>query len=500
MTLPKRLKYDNRFLDALVQATPNEVAFLPISEQVKFPDQTTKKKLIWDVSLDEWTMVFSSMCTGADLLYGDGAINICEIFLRTVAQEMDICDLVAACIDSPNVQSAILNLISENGFANSNAVVKPLPLPESETGNNLLPSGYTCDTSHLCGMARSIVNSANDNTTELLQALEEGTDPLELVAIFVDNFEGVSWFGGAIEFGSWLQDELIENYDAAWSPAVENILTCALYCKIEPDCSVSLDLILSAYAEFISETITLPDPTDIEAIWVWLTDVVFGTVGASAFVAAFHWCAWQTLRFGGNLPVQFMGLRSLRDTVIEAEDETDTYCDTLPCDCVVPTGDLCYFVDFTSGLGDWQLIDNNGTLESGGVTSELNLSNQPVVSIFIDAGEGYIWGGVDVNYDWSGSSGGADNLIIRGYDTFASDGTNTGEVGLYSQNNIPEGSDLEICIPDVDVSETAKRYLRIIMINVNAFSTDVIVIRNIRLFKQTAPPVSIDSNCTEYEC
>lgn len=451
------LSYLGSFVPQLVYQS--DVDFVPIDEQFAFPDLSTPQTLVVQWSNEEYVEILSALSIGAFVIYGDRAVEVIEQFLKIVGAPLDLCSEIANCIgDSEAVQAAILNFLSDNGFANGNSIIKPLPLPESATGENLLPEGYTCDTSHLCGMARAIVNSAHDNTTELLQALEEGTDPLELVAIFVDNFEGVSWFGGSLEFGAWLQDELIENYDSAWSPTVENILTCAVYCKIEPECSVTLDLIIAAYAEFISATIALPDVTDIEAIWEWLTNVVFGTVGASAFVAAFHWCAWQTLRFGGQLPVQFLGLRSLRDTILEAEDETDTYCASLPCDC--SDDGWCYEFDFSVSDGGFLNVNgsNIGTGTSRGVWASGAWQNtyngtQNSIIIYIDMGAQVQIDYAEIEYSKIATSSG--NLLQVSVQT----DTNPANQNYIIDENYPTAPQDHTTVSNA-VSRTG-RYLRI---------------------------------------
>lgn len=492
MTLPKRLKYNNRFLDALIQATPNQVAFLPIAEQIEFPDQTTRTLLLWDVSLDEWTMVFSALCTGADLLYGDNAINVVEIFLRTIGEDMDLCDYIAACIDnSSGVQASLQNYLQQNGFSNTNRVVPPLPLPATDTGNNLLPSGYTCDTSHLCGMARAIVNAANDNVTEILQAFEELTDPGEFLAVFVDNVEGVSYFGAALEFGSWLQDELNENYDAAWSATVENNLTCAIYCLIEPNCEVSLDLIIQAYGDYISNTLALPDLNSIEAIWSWLDDIIYGSVADTVFVAAFHWSMWQVLRFGGTTPAMFLGLQTLEDLVIQAEDETDTYCTSAPCSCAPEI--WCYEQDFESGLGDWLIRTQSGTpigtLTSSGVEA-INFSGNSQTQIYLGSSAVYAWKNVEIEYLRSGADGNSqdDTRIFIATNTNAG----TGQLLIASTGNISTNGTLTECY------ETANGTQRLqLMVALRANGTgQTLTIKRVKVWGVGEPPSGItDSEC-----
>lgn len=174
--------------------------------------------------------------------------------------------------------------------------------------------------------------------------------------------------------------------------------------------------------------------------------------------------------------------------------------DTLDCPCVEPIPTLCYEVDFTGGLGDWIINDNNGQLVAGGIESTTNLNNQPAISIFIDAGEAYQWGAIELEYDWSGSSSSADNIIIRGYDTFNQAGAGTQQVNLYSENNVAAGNDIIHCIHDTSILDTAKRYLRIIMINTNAGSPETILLKRVKLMENAPPPSNIISNCEDTGC
>lgn len=490
MTLPKRLKYNNRFLDALIQATPNEVAFLPIADQVEFPDQATKTLLLWDVSLDEWTMVFSSLCTGADLLYGDNAINVVEIFLRTIGEDMDLCDYIAACIDnSENVQQSIQNYLQQNGYSNRNATIPPLPLPIADTGANLLPGGYICDTAHLCGMARAIVQSSHGNVVELLQQFEELTDPLEFVSVFVDNVEGVSYFGSAVEFGAWLQDELFENYDSAWSATVENNLTCAIYCLIEPSCQVTLDLIIQALGDYISSVVALPDLNDIQAIWSWLDDIIYGSVADTVFVAVFHWAMWQVLRFGGTTPAMFLGIQTLEDMILQNEDETDTYCTSAPCSCAPEI--WCYENDFEVGLGDWSIRTQSGTpigtLTANGVEA-VNFSGNSQTQIYLEASAVYAWKNVEIEYVRSGADGNSqdDTRIFIATNTNAG----TGQLQIASTSGINTNGTLVECY------ETANGTQRLqLMVALRANGTGhTLTIKRVKVWGVGEPPSGITDN------
>lgn len=346
---PKELKFDNRWLDEMIQQGAEDYDCIDINDQFYWSDKTTKQTLIWSVSSDDWMKVFSALLNGADLTYPDNPTEIIEIFLASVCQNMSFCDEVANCISNDsNVALALQNFVQQN--RTSIEGTSPTSITASQSTSNLLPVGYTCDEEHLCGMARWIVNNLHDSTMQLLQQLENATQPFEFIALFVDNVEVASYFGSVIELAAWLQDQLLEYYELAWSTTVEDSLTCDIYCEILPSCNVSLDGLISAYESAVTDSFSLPSVLDeANDLFDWMDALDYETATAKAVVGSFHYVILQIMRFGSAAINYTSGMRSLKQMIATGADETDTYCET-NCGCATA---WCYEWDFESAQGGW---------------------------------------------------------------------------------------------------------------------------------------------------
>lgn len=346
-------------------------------------DETEKVNIVVSLSLQEYTVLASCVDVGRDIAYGTDSNKAWLLWLR-ILKSMTICDDVANCVEtSVSVQNA-LSAFNQQNKTSTDATIPQL-LPVAQTGKGLLPVGYTCDTDHLCGMARFIVQNLNSGTEELIQQIENQTQVFEVAALFVDNFEVVSWFGSMLELGTWLQDQLGEYYNLAWSTLVEDDLTCELYCKIEPECNVTIDLILEAYESVISGTFTPPVLTDVNDLWDWLLTIDLQFAANKVIVAAFHYVIIQALRFGGKVLAYAFGIRTFEQMVQTGQDETDTYC-AINCDC--PSDEWCYSIPLGDMSNfDWSSASGNqyaGTL-SGGVwnASLVNAYSNKITAIGI---------------------------------------------------------------------------------------------------------------------
>lgn len=312
--------------------------------QLNWPttDDDLQVPIVIKLSLKEYATLASAVDVGRDIAYGHDSDKVWLLWLKVI-ESMSICDDVANCIEtSETVQTALSGYLSENGYSggSSNGSEPPIPLTPSRTQENLLPSDYTCDNDHMFGMSRYVVQTLNSGTEQMLEILEVLTNPAELISVFVDNFEATSWAGGGLEFAAWIQDQLIEYYNASYSDTVEDTLACAIFCQIKDDCEMTLDDIIAAYEPLIFST--PPDTDDWLEILDWLISLTFNI--SVNTVATFHYFILQALRFGGNALSFSAGLRSFQLIAQLGKNETDDTWLTLCDDCA--TG-WCNLFDFT---------------------------------------------------------------------------------------------------------------------------------------------------------
>lgn len=241
------------------------------------------------------------------------------------------CEQIIDCIENDaDTQLALLQYLSDSGIQPTSGSNPPLPTSAPQTASQLLPEGYICDSDHLFGISRWIVQQLDLSTRQVLAAIETLTNNVELAATFADNVEGISWFGSGLELAAWLQDQLIEWYDVAYTPTVEDTLACEIFCLIQQDCELTLDKIIQAYS---GNSFGVPtDLNDWLSVLDWLVSTTFdGSIGT---VASYHYFIAQALRFGSQLPI-FDGLRGLRLIVEMGKNEVDANWNIL-CSCPPP--------------------------------------------------------------------------------------------------------------------------------------------------------------------
>lgn len=89
----------------------------PISLNDLFPDETTKIKLEFELSLDEYVALASAIDVGRDIAYGEDSEFLWWVWVACVKGLAMDCDGVADCIEnSAAVQAAIANLLNSLGY------------------------------------------------------------------------------------------------------------------------------------------------------------------------------------------------------------------------------------------------------------------------------------------------------------------------------------------------------------------------------------------------
>lgn len=275
---------------------------------------------------------------------------------------MSICDSIADCIyNSESVRAALGQFIAEyTGVLGPDSLTNPIS-PE-QSANNLLPPDYVCNDDNLMGMARFIISALHDTFLELAEEIEVTTNPFEALTVLVDNVEVVSWLGTIGELLAWLQEQVTEYYGNAYSQIVQDTIACNLWCEFSENCNVSVDSIIAGYARvFESFEVTPPDTNDYTEIINWITTLT--AMPDALLVSACHWLALQSLRFRSGFGAM-VGLRTLEQTIILGEDETDTSWSLCgPCEPLPETG-IDY--DYRTGqLGSYVYSTNPGSYVTG---------------------------------------------------------------------------------------------------------------------------------------
>lgn len=399
------------------------------------------------------------------------------------------CEQLIECLATdPDTKQAFVDLLSELGIQPKAGDYPPVPMPTANTASNLLPQGYVCDNDHLFGMSRWIVTQLDKATRQFLGQIELLTDPVELGAVFADNVEGVSWFGSGIEMAAWLQDQLEQWYDIAYTQTAEDTLSCEIFCLIKDDCELTIDKILEAYA--VNAITPLPDPNDWIDVMNWLIDKTFNADLTT--VATYHYFLAQALRFGGSVGF-FDGFRGLKQVIATGSDETDNDWNIL-CNCAT---EWCYEFDFTLGsIGNFCLLTGLSPTANGIESIFINgLAENAKVAL--DLGAPTILTEVTVEWKYDGiPSGTNDKVFVQMMDgTSGCDGNNNQYTNpsLWNEFDPPLNTNVNSATWN-NTNSPNKQWIGFQLFDYNA-GVESCYLRKISFKGTGTPPPNITPNC-----
>lgn len=301
--------------------------------------------------------------------FPDESANI-NVFTNELAYRLmspiDLCQAIADCIENnDSTKSALDTFLGGSGYGSGYQTGLPERINPADTADNLLPDDYVCSDDNLFGMASFIINQLHENTIQFIQEIEILTNPAEAISVTVDNIPVVGALGTSAEFVLWLQDQLIEYYEASWSLALYDDLRCELFCLMRLECSVTLDMLISLYESQFSLP-PLPDINDISSIVDWLLDIAFVTPN-QVIVGAFHWYILQFMSWTTPILDYISGLRTFSQVIALGKNETDSDWNVL-CDCLPPPAN--YDETIQVGTNYSQYLSNIvGTLNATNLTS-----------------------------------------------------------------------------------------------------------------------------------
>jgi len=321
---------DFRALDNVVRYVPRTAPLADICEE---PTRTIVVNELWAKHIFGaiGTLALWKAWTGDD---DERNIAVQQV-MKLLSGECDMptgCDDVADCIEnSPETITALNQWFQITPDQASGT--PDTPLPEDALDAELLPPGYTCDDDHKYGMAVGIVEYINSATTEVFQAIEILTNPIELSAELVDNVPLVSLTASALDVIAWIQNTAFEAYNLYWSDATADNLSCELFCLMQEEetCTVTFNMIWEVYTNI--PDVTLPSPLDSWVVWFEFWSTLALSFGATDNVKVMSLLALTTIRYGGKFGSMVLGIRSLSTTVqLLADDENPDWA-SLCTDC-----------------------------------------------------------------------------------------------------------------------------------------------------------------------
>lgn len=326
-----------------------------------------------------------------------------------------ICEVIADCIENnENVEAALAAYLMNSGYTpNFRDIDNAMPIVTgTQMTGGILPDDFDCVDPKIMGVARGVVQEINQSTEDMFEVIELVTNSVELAQIITQYIPVV---GVYVEFVAWLQNSLAEYYSASYTQAVEDEISCAIYCEVQGDCFLSLERLMLVYADIAESAFTLPTDYDARELLEWASSLVL-TID-TATVAVFHWIVLAMMRFGGGMQ-GFVGISDLKSTIKSLAGREDySYED---CDCApaqTPTDYWKIYADLTLGTGAWTIQSPNGEQTPDGVTSVGTGSINQVVLRLLDLGAKFKCkaGGVLVQRRGSTGNGSTDFHDMKGY-------------------------------------------------------------------------------------
>ena len=276
--------------------------------------------LVLQMTGAEYSKMFSALMTGADLVFPEETQDLLWILWKA-GKSMVFCDQVLSCVENnADVQDAITNIVGQGG--GGTAGNPDTILPEEDRTENLLHDDQTCDYDHMYAISRGIVEAINDATTEIFQAIEVLTDPLELASELADDIPFAELVALAADIILWIQDTAYEAYEASWSSVIWDEISCELFCLIKDNdpCSISFEDIYEVYLDA-----GLPNPPSILDPWYeWQQWIMILPQTVDKLVVKIGGLMGLTvMRYGGKFGRFTLGIRSMKTTIQLLLDDTN---------------------------------------------------------------------------------------------------------------------------------------------------------------------------------
>lgn len=405
-----------------------------------------------------WSNRWSGDLTGLDIdaIRGEMEFTILDE-IEGGGGTMSCVDL-ADCIETDEaVQNAIEESITNNGFTpNADTDLNPAPPPKltpTAKTANLLPDGLiaNCEDNPqwAMGLARAIVKELHESAEDLFEALEYVTNLAEAAAQVAEQIPVVgNAVNGAIEFVDWLLETMNEVYLASYNQASEDELSCAIFCHIMANCSLSIDDLIGIYEN--EGSITIPPLDNLEAVMTFA--ISYELSPNTITVAIFHYQILRMISWGSFAGFTAAYLKSILTSNVSAYDYSyQELCEDCPQDETPDTYWRLFFDFRISGQG-WEAVTGSGAYGADYVSGwqtpipTLVTSQTGVDIVYNDLGDNYqlvgsaqetqrrgstgngttdtsqnfIYTGANrtgtqINYNNYGSITESDNSVIRGF-------------------------------------------------------------------------------------
>lgn len=333
-------------------------------------DPDERIRVVFDLSLNEYVALASSVDVGRDIAYGDNSMYVWWIWCRMVAS-LSICEDMIICIENDiGVQNALAGFLNANSLNGNENLADRYPGYDTDTIATL---DGACDLDELWGGILEIVTRLDDFGREFLEDLANINDQVERIQGVIDLVPILGDFVSDVaDFFTESVPDLLTAYNAFSNQSSLEQVACNIFSAVCEECRYpTFD---EVYAQFIPLA-NAGFPSFALATMKVTWDVVRSVTSIAPETVWYTINAFQMFVLG--LDATFFGntgRKSIRLWASLGEDFPSDNWLALCGDCT----SNCLGYDFTIGQQDW-----NPVLQNTG-------ANPPILALAIyDAGEGW---------------------------------------------------------------------------------------------------------------
>ena len=244
--LPRKLAHKDRFVYYLIQQLSGDCT----GEPIQFPDDTTKIKFVVEMNQNEFTKLYASLLTGADLSYPEEAHDITMILLRQLECPVSICAEITECLTplfeaiEAQITAVQTQLDAIQSVQSDNAAQEPVPVMNAVTDAQ-------------CGGATFVVEAMNAKNMEVFNAAEAGfiDNLFEMIPVVIEAIPGIGSlpFDELFEVVNWYFENQVTQYETDYA-AIKADLICDLRCFVEANDDTFDTLTWQTWLEYVGAT------------------------------------------------------------------------------------------------------------------------------------------------------------------------------------------------------------------------------------------------------
>lgn len=391
--------YKDRFLKTYFQEPiPDDTD--NCDSPIVFPDNDTPITITTKMSQIEYQKLLDCILQGAIIIYPNEVNKIWWSFTRMVDCPMDLCQLIADCINDPT--SPAYDAVTNISLSNAESALRDY----SQSLNNVGLQGNTndqCNRDILWAQSLQFVEYFHSLNVEAFAQMEVATNDFELIANVIGDitFVDESSADSVLAYIEWAIDNLKENYDAQATLAYREGLACDIFClAYENNCNLSPDICFTVLRDRVSATVTIEslitDTIQYMVSGSWAGKQIADIMFFSQFAIRSQLGKWLGLNAYIDVP------QRLQLAVNDANNDWITLCDECPTNWfsyfdfrVDPYSDYIsdndstgvYPFIYTSGQG-WQGGNGGGTRGSVDIIFDDVQQIDTVEAIFNGGGAG----------------------------------------------------------------------------------------------------------------